>query len=383
MLLVVDVGNTQTHFGVYREGAEEISEHWRFATVRESTGDELAAALSNLLELRGLTFDDVDASIISSTVPQLVEQWTQVADRYLGHGMLVVGPAIKTGMPIRIDNPHEVGADRLVNAVAAYERIRGTCIVVDFGTAITYDAVSDAGEYLGGIITPGAEISMDALYERAAKLPKVEMAEPRSLIGKSTVDAIRSGIAYGFAGQVEGIVRRLRGELGDEAKAIATGGLARVVVPFIRETIDEVDDLLTLTGLRLIWREIRAERRPAGGPAPRASGPRWRPGSGRRSAGGHRDAPRHRPRRRRAASGWPRRPGASSISSGTSQASRARASISPAPSARRMVAIAPRRRNSASRSSSTWGARSRSPMASPAPASGSPAARRSDCSAAD
>jgi type III pantothenate kinase len=253
MLLVVDVGNTQTHFGVFQDGVRDIAEHWRFATVRESTGDELAAALSNLLELRGLTFAAVDASIISSTVPQLVEQWTQVADRYLSHRMLVVGPAIRTGMPIRMDNPHEVGADRLVNAVAAYDRVQGTCIVVDFGTAITYDAVSRAGEYLGGIITPGAEISMDALYERAAKLPKVEMVEPRSLIGKSTVDAIRSGIAYGFAGQVEGIVHRLRDELGDEAKAIATGGLARVVVPFIRETIDEVDDLLTLTGLRLIW----------------------------------------------------------------------------------------------------------------------------------
>ena len=254
MLLVVDVGNTQTHFGVFIDAHDQVAEHWRFATVRESTGDELASTLSNLLELRGLSFDDVDASIIASTVPQLSEQWTQVAERYLGHPMLVVGTAIKTGMPIRIDNPHEVGADRLVNAVAAYDRVRDKCIVVDFGTAITYDAVSAAGEYLGGIITPGAEISIDALYERAAKLPKVELAEPRSLIGKSTVDAIRSGIAYGFAGQVEGIVRRLRGELGEDAKAIATGGLARVVVPFIRETIDEVDDLLTLTGLRLIWR---------------------------------------------------------------------------------------------------------------------------------
>jgi type III pantothenate kinase len=254
MLLVVDVGNTQTHFGVFRKGQEEIAEHWRFATVRESTGDELAAALLSLLGLRGLSFGDVDASIISSTVPQLSEQWTEVAERYLGHPMLIVGPSIKTGMPIRIDNPHEVGADRLVNAVAAYDRIRDTCIVIDFGTAITYDAVSSAGEYLGGIISPGAEISIEALAERAAKLPKVELAEPRTLIGKSTVDAIRSGIAYGFAGQVEGIVRRMRGELGEDAKAIATGGLARVVVPFIRETIDEVDDLLTLIGLRLIWR---------------------------------------------------------------------------------------------------------------------------------
>ena len=254
MLLVVDVGNTQTHFGVFGQDEDEVAEHWRFATVRESTGDELAAALSSLLGLRGLSFADVDASIVSSTVPQLSEQWTQVAERYLGHTMLVVGPSIKTGMPIRIDNPHEVGADRLVNAVAAYDRIQDTCIVIDFGTAITYDAVSAAGEYLGGIISPGAEISIEALSERAAKLPKVELAEPRSLIGKSTVDAIRSGIAYGFAGQVEGIVRRMRGELGEDAKAIVTGGLARVVVPFIRETIDEVDDLLTLVGLRLIWR---------------------------------------------------------------------------------------------------------------------------------
>jgi type III pantothenate kinase len=175
-----------------------------------------------------------------------------MAARYLGHEMLVVGPSIRTGMPIRYDNPHEVGADRLANAVAAYERVQGACVVVDFGTAITYDVVSSAGEYLGGIITPGAEISIDALYERAAKLPKVELAEPRALIGKSTVDAIRSGIVYGFAGQVEGIVRRLRHELGS-TRVIATGGLAQAVVPFIRETIDEVDDLLTLIGLRLIW----------------------------------------------------------------------------------------------------------------------------------
>jgi type III pantothenate kinase len=253
MLLVVDVGNTQTHFGVYPAGSDRVAEHWRFATVRESTRDELGAALANLLSLTGLVFGDIEASIVSSTVPQLSEEWTRMAERYLGHEMLVVGPSIRTGMPIRIDNPHEVGADRLVNAVAAYERIRDTCIVVDFGTAITYDAVSAAGEYLGGIITPGAEISIDALYERAAKLPKVELAPPRSLIGKSTVDAIRSGIIYGFAGQVEGIVRRLRAELGAGTTVIATGGLAGLLVPSIEETIDEVDDLLTLVGLRLIW----------------------------------------------------------------------------------------------------------------------------------
>jgi type III pantothenate kinase len=176
-----------------------------------------------------------------------------MAERYLGQTMLVVGPSIRTGMPIRIDNPREVGADRLVNAVAAYDRVRAACIVVDFGTAITYDAVSAAGEYLGGIISPGAEISIEALTERAAKLPRVELAEPRTLIGKSTVDAIRSGIVYGFAGQVDGIVRRLRAELGASTPVIATGGLAHALAPFVRETIDEVDDLLTLTGLRLIW----------------------------------------------------------------------------------------------------------------------------------
>ena len=253
MLLVVDVGNTQTHFGVFSDGQQEIAEHWRFATVRQSTRDELGAALANLLGLRGMTFGDLTGSIVSSTVPQLSVEWTAMADLYLGHEMLVVGPSIRTGMPIRIDNPREVGADRLVNAVAAYDRVRDTCIVVDFGTAITYDAVSASGEYLGGIITPGAEISIDALYERAAKLPKVELAAPRSLIGKSTVDAIRSGIVFGFAGQVEGIVRRLRAELGQTSTVIATGGLAEALVPFVEEAIDEVDDLLTLIGLRLIW----------------------------------------------------------------------------------------------------------------------------------
>ncbi len=255
MLLVVDVGNTQTHFGVFPDGEPEVTEHWRFATVRESTRDELGAALSNLLALRGLTFADIDSSIVSSTVPQLSQEWRSMAERYLDQQMLVVGPSIRTGMPIRYDNPHEVGADRLANAVAAYDRCGAGCVVVDFGTAITYDVISAAGEYLGGIITPGAEISIDALYDRAAKLPKVELAEPRSLIGKSTVDAIRSGIVFGFAAQVDGILRRLRAEMGSDTTVIATGGLAEVLVPFVRETIDEVNDLLTLIGLRLIWQK--------------------------------------------------------------------------------------------------------------------------------
>jgi type III pantothenate kinase len=264
MLLVVDVGNTQTHFGVYPTGATEVAEDWRFATRAESTSDELGARLANLLALRGLTFTDISGSIVSSTVPLLSEEWAQTAGRYLGHEMLIVGPGLRTGMPIRMDNPREVGADRLVNAIAAYDRMARGCIVVDFGTAITYDVVSDAGEYLGGIITPGAEISIDALYQRAAKLPKVELVEPRALIGKSTVEAIRSGIVFGFAGQVDGIVGRLREELGDDTPVLVTGGLAGALVPMVRARIDALDPRLTLTGLRLIWeRSIAPETVPA------------------------------------------------------------------------------------------------------------------------
>ena len=251
MLLVVDVGNTQTHFGGVRDG--EVIERWRFATDRSSTSDELGAALRNLLALRGLGFEDVDASALSSTVPELAPEWVEMARRYLGHEMLVVGPGVKTGMPIRTDNPRELGADRLVNAVAAWARFGRACIVVDFGTAITYDVVSGEGEYVGGIISPGLEISLEALSRRAAKLPQVELGEPRALIGKTTADAVRSGIVYGFAGQVDGIVGRLREELGAEVPVIATGGLAHHLVPSFTESIDAVDDLLTLEGLRLIW----------------------------------------------------------------------------------------------------------------------------------
>jgi type III pantothenate kinase len=189
--------------------------------------------------------------VLSTTVPQLGPEWAQCAGRYLGQEMLVVGPGVKTGMPIRMDNPREVGPDRLVNAVAAHARFGGPCIVVDFGTANTFDIVSAEGEYVGGIIALGVEISLEALTERAARLPKVDLAEPRSLIGKSTIEAIRSGVVYGVAAQVDGIVRRLWSELGEEADAVATGGLAEHIVPHT-ETIDEIDDLLTLTGLRLI-----------------------------------------------------------------------------------------------------------------------------------
>lgn len=249
MLLVVDVGNTQTHFGTF--DAERLVEHWRFATIRTSTADELGATLRNLLELRGIGLADLSASIVSSTVPQLEPEWLAVADRYLNHAMLAVGPGIRTGMPIKIDNPRELGADRLVNAIAAYDRLGGPCISVDFGTALNYDVVSVGGEYLGGVISPGVEISLDALTSRGAKLPRIDLQAPKHPIGKGTVDAIRSGIIFGFAAQVDGIVRRLQEQLGEEAETIATGGLAAHVVPHT-ETIDHVDDLLTLQGLRLL-----------------------------------------------------------------------------------------------------------------------------------
>src|SRR3954462_3773277 len=249
MLLVVDVGNTQTHLGTY--DGELLIEHWRFATVRESTADELGAALRNLFALRGLAFGDIDASFVSSTVPQLRPEWTAMARRYLGHDALLVGPGLKTGMAIRYDNPREIGPDRLVNAVAGFERVGGACVVVDFGTAVTHDVVSGDGEYLGGVIFPEVEISLEALSARAAALPTVDLTAPRSLIGKSTLDAIRAGVLYGFACMVDGIIGRLHAELGDFT-TLATGGLAGRVVPFCA-SIDEADDLLTLTGLRIIW----------------------------------------------------------------------------------------------------------------------------------
>jgi type III pantothenate kinase len=249
MLLAVDVGNTQTHFGTFADG--ELVEHWRFATVRSSTADELGAALRNLLELRGVGLADLDASIVSSTVPSLEPEWRRMARRYLDHETVVVGPGLRTGMAIRYDNPREIGADRLVNAVAIKERWGGPAICVDFGTAVNFDVVSAAGEYLGGVLAPGVEISLDALTERGARLPKIDLAAPRTVIGKSTVDAIRAGVIFGYAALVDGIIARIQAEIGDGAPTVATGGLAGHIVPFC-QTISEVDDLLTLTGLRLL-----------------------------------------------------------------------------------------------------------------------------------
>ncbi len=249
MLLAVDVGNTQTHLGAF-EGAE-LSHDWRLATEAHATADELAGTISTLLELEGLGFTALDGAIVSTVVPQLGPEYERLCARHIGEGGLIVGPQIKTGMPILVDNPHELGADRLVNAVAAYDQVGGACVAVDFGTSTNFDVVSGAGEYLGGVIGPGVEISLEALSARAAKLPRVDLSDPRGAIGKHTQAAIQSGFAYGFAGLVDGINRRLAEELGEAATFIATGGLAATIAPLC-ETIDEVDPLLTLKGLRLI-----------------------------------------------------------------------------------------------------------------------------------
>jgi len=254
VLLAVDVGNTQSHLGLF-EG-DELIEHWRFATHIEATADELAVRVSTLLALRGLEASAVDASIVSSVVPQLTPEYFGMSERYLQGECLILGPGIKTGMAIQLENPRELGADRLANAVAAYERLGGPCAVADFGTAITFDVVSENGEYVGGVIGPGVEISMEALAQRTAKLPPIDLGEPPSeaggVIGRTTHQSLLSGITYGFAGAVDAIARRIERELGEETRFVATGGHAAAIVPFC-ELIDEVDDLLTLTGLRLIW----------------------------------------------------------------------------------------------------------------------------------
>jgi type III pantothenate kinase len=250
MLLAVDVGNTQTVLGVF-EG-ERLVESWRVATESERTGDELAALFAELLGLRSRSFDDVSGMCLSSTVPMLVRAYQEFAERHLEAPLLVLGPGTRTGIPILYDDPREVGPDRIANAVAARERYGAPCIVVDFGTSTNFDAVSANGEYVGGVLAPGIEISMDALFARAARLPKVDFIEPETVIGKTTIASLQSGLVYGFAGQVDGIVEHMRAELGDGAPAIATGGLAELIAPHSK-TIEKVDPLLTLDGLRLVW----------------------------------------------------------------------------------------------------------------------------------
>jgi type III pantothenate kinase len=250
VLLAVDVGNTQTVLGLF--DGERLVSHWRIANEAERTGDELAALFTDLLELRNHTFADVSGLCLSSTVPLLVRSYQELAESHLDTPILVLGPGVRTGIQILHDDPHEIGPDRIANAVAGRERYGAPCIVVDFGTSTNFDAVSAEGAYVGGVLAPGIEISMEALFSRAARLTKVDFVEPPAVIGKTTASALQSGLVYGFAGQVDGIVERMRGELGDGAPAIATGGLADLIAPHSK-TIEKVDPLLTLDGLRLVW----------------------------------------------------------------------------------------------------------------------------------
>ncbi len=250
MLLAVDAGNTQTAFGLF--DARRLVAHWRVATEPERTGDEIGALVGRLLELREFGFADVTAVCLSTSVPPLARSYAEFADCYAEAPLLVVGPGTRTGVPIRYDDPREVGPDRVANAVAARERYGTPCIVVDFGTSTNFDAVSAAGEFVGGVLAPGIEVSMEALFARAARLTKVEYQAPERTIGTSTTAALQSGVVFGFAGQVDGIVGRMRAELGDGARVVATGGLAGLIAPH-SPTIEEVDPLLTLEGLRLVW----------------------------------------------------------------------------------------------------------------------------------
>jgi type III pantothenate kinase len=256
MLLAIDVGNTNIVLGVFRTADWALSHSWRLTTLRERTADELGILVTNLCSHHGIRARDITGIIMASVVPQLTGTMMAMATNYFERAPLNVEPAINTGMPILYDNPAEVGADRVVNGVAAYEdygKAEGRpAIVVDFGTATTFDAISAQGEYLGGVICPGPHISADALFQRAARLPRVDVRKPDRVIGRTTVGSMQSGLFWGYVDMVEGLVRRIRSELGGNPVVVATGGLAVLVSPET-ELIDHVDSELTLRGLRLVW----------------------------------------------------------------------------------------------------------------------------------
>ncbi len=256
-LLVIDIGNTNTVLGVYR--GERLEHHWRLTTRAEGTVDEYGSMIRHLVAMAGLDHRAIEGTAISSVVPPLTGVLERVCQTYFDQKPLTVGPGVKTGIAILYDNPKEVGADRIVNAVAAAERYGGDLIIVDFGTATTFDCVSGDGEYLGGVIAPGMGISMEALFKNASKLPRVELVRPKSVIGKTTVQSMQAGIIFGYAGLVEGIVRRLKREFKTPPRVIATGGLSTLIA---RESdvVDEIDEYLTLDGLRLLYERNRKER---------------------------------------------------------------------------------------------------------------------------
>ncbi|ALP36705.1 type III pantothenate kinase [Paenibacillus sp. IHB B 3084] len=250
MILVVDVGNTNIVLGMYQ--GRELLHHYRISTSRQATADEYGVLIHNLFSMGGVLKDDIKGVIISSVVPPLVHVLEEMCDKYIGRTPLIVGPGIKTGLNLRYENPREVGADRIVNAVAAVERYGGPLVVVDFGTATTFDCIDAKGNYLGGVIVPGIGISTEALYQRASKLPRIELEKPKKVIGRNTVHAMQAGIIFGYAGQVDGIVERIKEEMQAEPTVIATGGLAELIASETR-SIQKVLPMLTLEGLRIIY----------------------------------------------------------------------------------------------------------------------------------
>jgi len=251
MLLAVDVGNTQTVLGLFQ--GEELSWHWRIATQAERSADELALMFGGFLEQQGLSFSrQITGVCIASVVPDQTRALREMVHQYFHFEPVILEPGVRTGIPILTDNPKEVGADRIANALAAVEEFGGPAVVVDFGTATTYDAISEGGEYLGGAIAPGVQVSAAALFSATSRLQRVELDEPRSIIGKNTVESIQSGVLFGTAAEVDGMVERMQKELGGDATVIATGGLAEIIAPHCH-TIDHLDPWLTLKGLRLIF----------------------------------------------------------------------------------------------------------------------------------